>query len=180
MGLYDISRRREAGLPQDFGASMTCWSDYLSNMGLLVLVLIVIELLWGRASLVVFAVFFNTGMPSTTSVVDAVFNPQNIEFIIAYLLVGGFFAALVFSTCAISIPMILDRDVDAVTAGIRSIQSVVTRPGVMLLWGVIVVVLTLAAFVSPWSIGVPFIVPWLGHATWHAYRQFMPADPAPG
>lgn len=176
MGLYDISRRRERGLAQDFGASMTCWSDYLSNMGLLVLVLIVIELLWGRASLVVFAVFFNTGMPSTTGVVDAVFNPKNIEFVIAYLIVGGFFAGLVFSTCAISIPMILDRDVDAVTAGIRSIQSVVLRPDVMVLWGLLIVVLMLASFASPWSIGVLFLVPLLGHATWHAYRQLMPAD----
>jgi len=178
MGLYDISRRREQGLAQDFGASMTCWSDYLPNMGLLVLVLIVIELLWGRASLVVFAVFFNTGMPSTTGVVDAVFNLKNIEFVIAYLIVGGFFAGLVFSTCAISIPMILDRDVDAVTAGIRSIQSVVTRPDVMVLWGLMIVALMLAAFASPWSIAVPFVVPLLGHATWHAYRQLMPADAA--
>ena len=73
----------------------------------------VLELLWGRASLVVFAVFFNTGLPSTTGVLQAIFNPQNLEFILVYLAVGGLFAALVFATSVVSIPMILDRRTDA-------------------------------------------------------------------
>jgi hypothetical protein len=59
-------------------------------MGMLVLVLIVLELLWGRASLVVFAVFFNTGMPSTTGVLNAVFNPENWEFVAVYFGVAAF------------------------------------------------------------------------------------------
>jgi hypothetical protein len=61
MGLYDTSRRREAGLPPSLGESLTCWDSHMGSMGMLVLVLVVLELLWGRASLVVFAVFFNTG-----------------------------------------------------------------------------------------------------------------------
>jgi uncharacterized membrane protein len=175
MGLYDISRRRALGLPQDLAASLMCWDRHIGSMGLLVLVLIVLELLWGRASLVVFAVFFDTGMPSTAGVVDAVFNPRNRAFVGVYLLVGGVFAALVFSTCVISIPMILDRDTDAITAGLRSIQLVLGRPGVLLLWGALIVLLTLAAFVLPWALGTLLVVPWLGHSTWHAYRQAMPA-----
>lgn len=175
MGLYDISRRRAAGLPQDLGASLMCWDRHMSSMAMLVLVLIVLELLWGRASLVVFAVFFYTGMPSTASVLQAVFNPQNWQFIAVYTLVGGAFAGLVFSTCAISIPMILDRNTDAITAGLRSIQLVLQRPGVMLLWGGLVTLITLMAMALPWGAGIVLVVPWLGHATWHAYRQVMPA-----
>ena len=72
----------------------------MRSMGMLILVLMVLELLWGRASLVVFAVFFNTGMPSTTGVVQAIFNPENWEFVIAYTVVGGAFAAIVFATAA--------------------------------------------------------------------------------
>lgn len=64
---------------------------------MLLLVLLVLELLWGRASLVVFAVFFNTGMPSSSGVLEAVFNPQNWEFVLVYMAVGGVFAVLVFS-----------------------------------------------------------------------------------
>jgi len=170
MGLYESSRRREAGEPQDLGASLTCWDRHLGSMGMLVLVLLLLELLWGRASLVIFAVFFNTGMPATASVVDALFDPRNWQLVALYLLVGGVFAALVYATCVVSIPMILDRDTDAITAGISSIHAVGARTGPMLLWAALIVVLLLAAMLLPWSMGLLVIGPWLGHASWHAYR----------
>ena len=170
MGLYEASRRREQGLPQDLGASLTCWDSHLGSMGMLVLVMLLLELLWGRASLVVFAVFFNTGMPSTAGVVQAIFNPANWQFIAVYLVVGGAFAGLVFSTCVVAIPMILDRDTDAISAGLASIQTVLANTGVMLLWGFLIVALLLAALLLPWALGVLLVGPWLGHATWHAYR----------
>ncbi|MBM3386114.1 MAG: DUF2189 domain-containing protein, partial [Betaproteobacteria bacterium] len=69
MGLYEVSRRRELGIAPDLSSSLTCWDGHIKSMSMLVLVLMVLELLWGRASLVVFAVFFNTGMPSTTGVI---------------------------------------------------------------------------------------------------------------
>ncbi len=182
MGLYESSRRREQGLPQDLGASLTCWDGHLGSMGMLVLVLMLLELLWGRASLVVFAVFFNTGMPTTSSVLDAVFNPRNWEFVAVYAAVGSVFAWLVYSTCVVSIPMILDRDTDAITAGISSIQAVTERTGVMLLWGGLIVALLLAAMALPWACGLLVVGPWLGHASWHAYRgayAWVP-EPDPG
>lgn len=170
MGLYESSRRRMLDLPQELSASLTCWDRHLGSMGMLVLVLVVLELLWGRASLVVFAVFFNTGMPSTTGVVQAVFNPDNWEFLAVYTVVGGVFATLVFATCVVSIPMILDRDTDAITAGLTSFQVVLGNPGIMLLWGVLIVALLLAAMALPWALGVLLAGPLLGHASWHAYR----------
>lgn len=170
MGLYESSRRRERGLPQSLGASLICWDRHLASMGMLVLVVLLLELLWGRASLVVFAVFFNTGMPTTASVLQAVFNPQNIAFVLVYTVVGGAFAALVYATCAVSIPMILDRDTDAISAGIGSIEAVAGRTGPMLLWAALIVALLLGAMLLPWAAGLLVIGPWLGHATWHAYR----------
>jgi uncharacterized membrane protein len=169
MGLYEVSRRRERGLTPDLGASLTCWDSHLGSMGMLVLVLIVLELLWGRASLVVFAVFFNTGMPSTTGVVQAVFNPGNWEFLLVYVMVGGVFAGLVFATAVVSIPMILDRDTDAISAAITSLQVVFGNFAVMLLWGALITLLVALALL-PWGLGLLLIGPWLGHATWHAYR----------
>jgi uncharacterized membrane protein len=170
MGLYEVSRQREAGRAPSLGGSLTCWDQHLGSMGMLVLVLVVLELLWGRASLMVFALFFETGMPSTTGVVQAVFNPENIEFVAAYLLVGGVFAALVFASCVVSIPMILDRDTDAITAGLTSFQVVLGNPGVMLLWGLLIVSMVLVALALPWALGLLLVGPWLGHASWHAYR----------
>ncbi|BEP91641.1 DUF2189 domain-containing protein [Acidovorax sp. A79] len=178
MGLYDTSRRREAGLAPALSESLTCWDSHMGSMGMLVLVLVVLELLWGRASLVVFAVFFNTGMPSTTGVLQAVFNPQNWSFVAVYAVVGGVFAALVFSTSVVSIPMILDRDTDALTAGITSMRVVVENTAVMLLWGAII---TAAVAVSLWFWGIGLLLagPVLGHASWHAYRASVtPLRPA--
>jgi uncharacterized membrane protein len=169
MGLYEVSRRRELGLVPDLGTSLTCWDTHIRSMAMLVLVLIVLELLWGRASLVVFAVFFNTGMPSTTGVLNAVFNPENWEFVAVYLGVGAVFAALVYSTAVVSIPMILDRDTDAVSAGITSIRVVFANTGVMLLWGALITVVVVLALL-PWGLGLIVAGPLLGHASWHAYR----------
>lgn len=169
MGLYEVSRRREQGLPPNLATSLTCWDTHIGSMGLLVLVLIILELLWGRASLVVFAVFFNTGMPSTAGVLQAVFNPENWEFVLVYLVVGGVFAGLVFATSVVSIPMILDRDTDAISASITSLQVFFSNLPVLLLWGALISTLVLMALI-PWGLGLLFVGPWLGHATWHAYR----------
>ena len=169
MGLYDVSRRRERGLPVSFPDSLMCWDRHLRSLGLLVLVLIVLELLWGRASLVVFAVFFNTGMPSTTGVLQAVFDPRNWEFVAVYAVVGSVFAAIVYATAVVSIPMILDRDTDAISAAITSVQVVATNTAVMVFWGLLITGLVGLAL-WPWGAGLLLVGPWLGHASWHAYR----------
>lgn len=170
LGLYEVSRRRELGLQPGFLSSMTCWKGHLRSMGMLVGVLIVLELLWGRASLVVIAVFFNTGMPSSVGVMQAVFNPDNLEFVAAYTVVGGIFAALVFGMSVVSIPMILDRDTDAISAALGSLEVVFTNTGVMVLWGVMIVLLVAMSLLLPWALGLVVVGPLLGHASWHAYR----------
>jgi uncharacterized membrane protein len=170
MGLYDTSRRLQGGESASLSRSLTCWDRHLGSMGLLVLVVMLLELLWGRASLVVFAVFFDTGMPSSAGVLEAVFNPRNWEFLAVYLLVGGFFAGLVFCSMVVSLPMILDRDTDAITAALASFRVVLENTAVMLLWGALVVALTLLAL-WPWGLGLLLLGPWLGHATWHAYKE---------
>ena len=128
------------------------------------------ELLWGRASLVVFAVFFNTGMPSTTSVIQAVFNIDNWEFLLVYLIVGSGFAGIVFATAVVSIPMILDRDTDAISAAITSLEVMFHNTGVMVLWGLLLSGLIAVSLFLPWGIGLLLTGPLLGHGTWYAYR----------
>ena len=158
-----------AGHARCAGHCLVLWRLLLGHGPVAGLVLIVLELLWGRASLVVFAVFFNTGMPSTTGVVQAIFNLQNWSFVAVYTLVGGVFAAIVFSVSVVSIPMILDRDTDALTAGITSMRVVVENMGVMLLWGAVITLLVVASLYF-WGVGLLLVGPLLGHASWHAYR----------
>jgi uncharacterized membrane protein len=100
---------------------------------------------------------------------QAIFNLQNWEFLAVYLLVGGFFAGLVFAIAVVSIPMILDRDTDAISAAITSLQVVFSNLLVMLLWGLLVSSLVGVALL-PYGAGLLLIGPWLGHASWHAYK----------
>ena len=170
LGLYDVSMRKELGEATTLTHSLFCWRTHVPTMGMLVMVMIVLELLWGRASLVVFAVFFNTGLPSTASVLEAVFNPQNWEFVVAYLFVGGFFAGLVFASMMVAIPMILHRDTDAITACVTSLRVFVTQTGPCVVWALIIFFLVMLAL-WPWGLGLLVVGPWLGFATWYAYRD---------
>lgn len=170
MGLYDVSMRKEAGETPSLKSSLLCWKSHIRTMGMLVMVMIVLELLWGRASLVVFAVFFNTGMPSTVSVLEAVFNLQNWEFLAAYFFVGTFFAGLVFASMMVAIPMILHRDTDAITACVTSLRVFVTQTGPCMIWALIIFVSVMVAMM-PWAMGLAVVGPWLGFASWHAYRE---------
>lgn len=170
MGLYDISRRAEQGLPQDFLSSLTCWGAHIKSMAMLVLVLLVLELLWGRASLVIFAVFFNTGLPTAHGMFELVFSARNMEFLAIYGLVGGVFAALVYAFSVVSIPMILDRDTDAISASIASFSAFARNWPVMLVWAACLVMAITAALMTPLFLGLLVTGPLLGHASWHAYR----------
>ena len=173
LGLYDASRALEEGRRPSLRASLMAWRPMLGTMAIFAGVLLILEMLWGRASLVVFAVTFNT-MPDTAHLLQQLFSRENIEFLITYTLVGGLFAGLIFITSAISIPMILDRQSDAVSSGLTSIRASLQNPGVMLWWGALITLLVGLAML-PWFAGLFVAGPVVGHATWHAYRQIVPA-----
>jgi uncharacterized membrane protein len=177
LGLYHASQELEAGRQPDFGQSLLAWDSHVGPLAIFGFVLLVLEMLWGRASLIIFAVSFD-GMPDFKGSLMALLNPDNLEFIIAYLGVGAVFAGLIFSVCVISMPMLLDRDTDAITAGLTSMRLVLTQPGVMLLWGALLTVLVVLALL-PWFLGLLLVGPVTGHATWHAYRAALaPVDAA--
>ncbi len=173
LGIYDTSRALEAGRRPSLRASLIAWRPTKGTMAIFAGVLLILEMLWGRASLVVFAVTFNT-MPSTENLLKVLFSLQNLEFLITYTVVGAVFAGLIFVTSAISIPMILDRQVDAISAGLTSIRACLQNPGVMLVWGALITMLVVVAML-PWFLGLLVAGPVLGHATWHAYRGIVPA-----
>jgi uncharacterized membrane protein len=168
LGLYQASRRLERGEAPDLGDSLLAWDQRMSTLAIFGFVLLVLEMLWGRASLIVFAVSFD-GMPDFKGSLLALIDPENLQFIVAYLLVGGFFAGLIFAVSVVSIPMILDRPVDAITAGLTSLRLVLTQPAVLLWWGALLTVIVVLAML-PWFAGLLVAGPVVGHASWHAYR----------
>lgn len=169
LGLYRVSQTLEAGDRPDFGDALLAFDSRIGPLALFGLVLLVLEMVWARASLVVFAVSFD-GMPDFKGSLMALLDPANLGFIVAYLGVGAVFASLIFAISVVSIPMLLDQPVDAVTAALTSLRLVLTQPGVMLLWGLLIAALVALAML-PWFIGLTVVAPWVGHATWHAYRS---------
>ena len=135
LGLYDASKAMQTHSHRpSLRASLMAWRPTKGTMGIFAGMLLILELLWGRASLVVFAVTFNT-MPSTEKLLPQLINPENLGFLITYTVVGGIFATLIFVTSVISIPMIMDRHTDAISAGLTSIRACLQNPGVMFIWG---------------------------------------------
>ena len=173
LGLYDASRAMQTQSRRpSLEASLLAWQPTKGTMGIFAGMLLILELLWGRASLVVFAVTFNT-MPSSQNLLAQLLNPENISFLITYTVVGGIFASLIFVTSAISIPMIMDRQTDAISAGLTSIRACLQNPGVMFIWGALITLLITLAML-PLFLGLLILGPVIGHATWHAYRQIVP------
>lgn len=168
MGLYQVSMRLERGEQPDLGDSLTAWDTRMGQMAIFGGVLLILEMLWARAALVIFAVSFD-GMPDLSSSLAMLLAPENIGFIVTYLSVGALFASLIYAVSVVSIPMMLDQQVDAITAGLTSLRLALTQTGVMLLWGALITLLVVLAML-PWFAGLLVVGPVLGHASWHAYR----------
>ena len=175
LGLYAASRDLQQGRSPRLLSSLLAWRPTLSSMAIFAAVLLILEMLWGRASLVVFAVTMKT-LPSGENMAALLLSSNNLEFIIAYTAVAAFFGALIFLSSAISIPMILDRQTDAISAALTSFRACLQNPGVMLSWAALVAILTIIAII-PGFLGMLVIAPVLGHASWHAYREITsPAE----
>ena len=176
LGLYEVSRRLERGEAVTLSDALSAWRANLAQIAIFGTVLLILEMLWGRAALVVFAVSFN-GMPDFAGSVLKLLDAANLGFIVAYLGVGALFAGLIFGVSVIAMPLLLDRRSDAISAGLASLKLCLTQPLVMLLWGLIITLLVVLAML-PMFAGLIVVGPWLGHASWHAYRAALGADEA--
>ncbi|WP_291015071.1 DUF2189 domain-containing protein [Hydrogenophaga sp.] len=174
LGLYDASKAMQTHSHRpSLSASLTAWRPTKGAMGIFAGVLLILEMLWGRASMVVFAVSFNN-LPDS-NLLAHIFAWENIGFLITYSVVGAVFAGLIFVTSVVSIPMIMDRQTDAVSAGLTSIRACLQNPGAMLIWGALITIV-IGVSMLPWFLGLLIAGPVIGHATWHAYRHIVPVE----
>jgi uncharacterized membrane protein len=172
IGLYDLSRRRERGDPPWLAPTLDAWRPNVGAIGVFALVLAVILMVWARASLVVFALFYTSEMPSVAGFLEQVLSLQNLEFLVAYFCVGGFFALLVFAISVVSVPMMMDRGTDGIVAVLTSLKAFGANVPAMIAWGLLIAVVIGAGF-AVWFVGLVVAVPVIGHATWHAYRALV-------
>jgi uncharacterized membrane protein len=171
-GLYDISRRLEAGESVRLRPTLTAWRANVGGFSIFSIVLTVLMLLWSRASLIVFALYFSSGLRSVDDLLGQALSVEHWDFVLTYFAVGALFALIAFSISVVSIPLMLDRRCDAIVAAITSVRTLFESPAAMLLWALLIVVLIGIGFATRF-VGLLLAVPIVGHATWHAYRELV-------
>ncbi|MFZ1989237.1 MAG: DUF2189 domain-containing protein [Alphaproteobacteria bacterium] len=174
VGLYEMSRRYEAG--EDFKLKDILFVRTASRVQLFYLGfgLMFLILVWMRIATLLFALLVSNGYPDLNDFVTFALSTSNgLALIIIGTLIGGVIAFVVFAVSAISVPMLMDREIDFVTAIMASIDAVKRNPGPMLLWAWLIALL-ISFGLATLFIGLIFVFPLVGHATWHAYEELAP------
>lgn len=180
VGLYEVSRRMEAGEPLTRGAILgAVFRERRRELPYMAVVVAFFLLAWLILARIILAVSF--GARSFTNVFNSpeiLLTGDGITMLIIGTAVGGVLAFLLFAITAVSIPLLLDKEIDIVTAMVTSYKAVTENLEPMLFWGAIVVGLTVLAMV-PYFLGMIVVFPVLGHATWHIYRKTLSTEAVP-
>lgn len=173
IGLYRISQRLERGERPELLDSMTAWRVNYGSIGLFAAFLGFAFIFWERLSAILFALFHGRNIPPVEDPTGWIFLlGENPAFFALYTVVGAVAAAVVFAASVVTIPLMLDRPIDPVTALITSLRSVGANTFSLLLWALIIAALFVLGIVT-WFAGLVIIMPILGHASWHAYRDLV-------
>lgn len=165
LGLYSISRQLERGQQPTMARCLAEQRRTLGTTMVFALALLVLFLVWARAGSMVHVFFPLQGNPDLG---------QLATFLLIGSAVGSIFSLLTFLFSAFSLPMICDRDADAVTAIVTSVNAVLRNKRVMVVWILLIVGLTGIGFATA-LLGLAVTIPLLGHATWHGYRETIDA-----
>lgn len=174
IGLYEKSRCIEEGELVTFRRMVLVRPRAGAQVYFTGLLLSLLVLLWMRSAVLIYALFFGVRpFPGIDHIAEfLVFNPVGWIILGVGTLVGGLFAAFSFAISAFSIPMLLHKRVDALTAMGKSMALVWNNLPVMLAWGFLVLALFILCALSG-LVGLVIVFPLLGHATWHAYRDIV-------
>jgi uncharacterized membrane protein len=171
---YEVSRRNESGLYVSFGEAVAACRAKSGPLSAVGVVLLLIMLAWMILALGIFAVFYGGSPPPLEDfVLNVVTAPQAIPFLAVGTAVGGVLATGAFAVSAVSLPMIMDRDVGALEAMATSVDTVVKNWKVMLGWGATIAFITFSGMLFLF-VGLAFTLPVIGYATWHAYKALVP------
>ena len=181
LGLYEMSRRKEAGLETSAGNALDVLE--LSSVGAiaaLALLLLAIFMIWVAVANAIYIANFGYAPPASvaTFLHEVLTTPAGWALIVVGNGVGLLFAILVLTISVVSFPLLLDRDVGAAVAVLTSIRVVAHNPTTMMVWGLIVGALLVIGSL-PLFFGLTVVMPILGHATWHLYRKAVEPQGAP-
>jgi len=172
-GLYELSRRYLANEPASVFDSMVAWKRNPSGLVSFGLLSILAGTAWQVISNVIIAVFYK-GSPlgPRDMMIEVVVNPQHYLMFFIYVCAGGVLAALVFALSVVSVPMLVDRRCDLLCALATSVNAVAGNPLPLAFWAFIIMLLTGLGFATA-LVGLVVVMPWLGHASFHAYKDLV-------
>jgi uncharacterized membrane protein len=172
LGLYEKSRRIALGKSLSLGEVLFVRTKSRRQILFIGVMLMMLMMLWLRAAFLLYALFFGkipfAGFDHIPEAI--VTTPEGWGLLVVGSLVGGLFAAFSFSISAFSIPMLLNEKKDAFTAMAISMAMAWSNKRIAIVWGAIVLALFIISLMTA-MIGLIFIFPILGHATWHAYVE---------
>lgn len=177
-GLYELSRRLALGERPTFAHVIGAWKKGTRPLVWLGLILAVAGTAWVLVSAVLVALFVKVPITGLDDFLRHVVLSESSNLFPIWLLLGGVGASLVFAATVVSTPMLLDRDIDMISAVATSVRAVGENPLAMALWATIIMVAT-ALSMATLMLGFIIVFPVIGHATWHAYRDVVDADAIP-
>ncbi|MCC5993500.1 MAG: DUF2189 domain-containing protein [Rhodobacteraceae bacterium] len=171
-GLYEVSRRLEQGMPLNWPAVARCIFDQRDRqMPSMAMVILLAFMFWVFVAHTIFALFFGL-RPIQSSTLDMLLSGPGLMMLAIGGAIGGVMAAVLFALSVISLPLLLDKELDFITAMITSFSVVTTNLKVMVVWAAIIAAMVFAAML-PIFLGLFIVLPLLGHATWHLYRRAL-------
>ncbi|PRX31895.1 Uncharacterized membrane protein [Meinhardsimonia xiamenensis] len=174
VGLYEVSRRLEAGEPLRWGEILgVVAAERRRQIPWLGAIIVIYFLFWSFLAHMIFALFMGPSLLfRAADSLDTYLTGAGLAMIATELVVGGVAAFLLFSLTVVSLPLALDREIDFVSAMLVSLRTVRANLGVMLLWAAIIAALLILGML-PAFLGLFVVLPVLGHATWHIYRRAL-------
>jgi uncharacterized membrane protein len=173
MGLYDAGRRLELGQRLKLRQILFVRRALRQDMAYLGLSVLMLFFIWGSFGQIVY------GLVSDRAPTDwagfaafALHSSLGRSMLIAGTIVGGVAAFAVYCCTVVSVPMLLDSENDYFSAVVTSVRAVIQNPAPMLLWAAVIAAL-LAVVAATGLIGLVVVFPWLGLASWRAYRALV-------
>lgn len=177
VGLYETSRRLEAGEPMTFGDIVTVGMKSPGQLAFLGAVMLIVYFAWLGIALLLFMLFLGSQPLALENIVpNLLFTWNGLGFLIVGTTIGAVFALFVFSATVVSIPLLMRREVDVVTAALTSIEAVARNPVPMAIWAILIAGMMVLAFVTLF-LGMVIVFPLVGHATWHVYKSLVVSAP---
>jgi uncharacterized membrane protein len=179
IGLYEVSRRRETGEPLVWSEILdVIWRERNRQMPTMAFIVLAGFMFWMWSAAMLIAIFLGRMNFAVYSDLGSLLTTANgLLLLLIGTIVGGAIAVVLFSVTAVSLPMLLDREVDYVTAMVTSFNAVTRNPVAMLTWAGIVAVGLFVAMI-PFFLGLFIALPVLGHTTWHIYRKVVAPEGA--